>query len=31
MPIALLTLAATGTVIAELTGHHTACSKIMRG
>jgi hypothetical protein len=30
-PIAFLTLAATGTVIAELTGDHTACSKIMRG
>jgi hypothetical protein len=31
MAIALLTLAATGTVIAGLTGDHTACCKIMRG
>jgi len=30
-PIAFPTLAATGTVIAELTGDHTACSTIMRG
>lgn len=29
--IALLTLAATGTVIAGLTGGHTACSKIICG